>query len=79
MTCETQAEVDEFWEKLSEGGQEGPCGWVTDKFGVSWQVVPRVLGDLLDDEDADKANNVLNAMLQMSKLDITTLQKAHDG
>ncbi len=77
VTCETQAEVDEYWEKLSEGGQEGPCGWLTDRFGVSWQVVPRVLGELLDDEDAQRANNVLDAMLSMSKLDIAALEAAY--
>ena len=77
VSCDSQAEVDEFWEKLSAGGQEGPCGWLTDKFGVSWQVVPRVLGEMLDDEDPQRANNVLNAMLGMSKLDVAALEAAY--
>ena len=76
VDCETQEEVDEYYDKLAEGGEEVACGWVTDKFGVSWQVVPRILGELLADEDREKANRVMQAMLQMKKIDIDGLQKA---
>lgn len=76
VSCETQAEVDEFWEKLSEGGEQGPCGWLKDKFGVSWQVVPSSLGRLLGDKDPEKAKRVMQAMMKMSKLDIKTLEEA---
>lgn len=79
VNCETQAEVDDFWEKLSDGGKKGPCGWLTDKFGVSWQIVPSVLGKYLGDKDAKKATWVMNAMLQMTKLDIKGLQDAYAG
>ena len=79
VSCETQDEVDELWEKLSDGGEPGPCGWLTDKFGVSWQVIPRVLGELLGDEDPEKAARVMNAMLQMSKIDIEGLRRAYEG
>ena len=79
VMCETQAEVDDYWEKLAEGGEHGPCGWLTDKFGVSWQVVPRVLGEMLNDEDPEKANRVMNAMLQMSKIEIEDLERAYEG
>jgi predicted 3-demethylubiquinone-9 3-methyltransferase (glyoxalase superfamily) len=79
VSCETQEEVDEYWEKLSEGGAEGPCGWLTDKFGVSWQVVPRVLGEMLNDEDPEKAKRVMNAMLQMSKIEIDGLRRAYEA
>jgi predicted 3-demethylubiquinone-9 3-methyltransferase (glyoxalase superfamily) len=78
VSCDTQEEVDRYWEKLTEGGEEGPCGWLTDKFGVSWQVVPRVLGEMLNDEDADKARRVMNAMLQMSKIDIEGMRRAYE-
>jgi predicted 3-demethylubiquinone-9 3-methyltransferase (glyoxalase superfamily) len=74
--CETQAEVDHFWSKLAQGGQEGPCGWLKDKFGLSWQVVPSVLPEMLQDENAEKAGRVMKAMLQMRKLDIAALQQA---
>jgi predicted 3-demethylubiquinone-9 3-methyltransferase (glyoxalase superfamily) len=76
--CETQAEVDELWAKLSAGGEEGPCGWLKDKYGVSWQIVPTVLDELLQDADAEKAERVMQAMLQMQKLDIATLQRAYE-
>ena len=76
VTCETQAEVDEYWEKLTDGGQPGPCGWLKDKFGVSWQIVPSALGRLLGDKDPEKAKRVMQAMLRMSKLDIRTLEEA---
>jgi predicted 3-demethylubiquinone-9 3-methyltransferase (glyoxalase superfamily) len=79
VNCESQEEVDEFWERLSEGGEEGPCGWLKDRFGVSWQIVPTVLDKLLQDEDSEKANRVMQAMLQMKKLDIAGLQAAYDG
>lgn len=76
ILCETQAEVDFFWNKLAQGGQEGPCGWLKDKFGLSWQVVPTVLPEMLKDENAEKAQRVMKAMLQMRKLDIAALKRA---
>jgi predicted 3-demethylubiquinone-9 3-methyltransferase (glyoxalase superfamily) len=79
VDCETQEEVDELWEKLSEGGEKGPCGWLTDKFGVSWQVIPRQLGEMLGDKDADKSQRVMKAMLQMSKIDIEGLRRAYES
>lgn len=79
VDCETQEEVDELWEKLSEGGEEGPCGWLTDKFGVSWQIIPRALPELLGDEDAERSQRVMNAMLQMSKIDIAGLRRAYEA
>jgi predicted 3-demethylubiquinone-9 3-methyltransferase (glyoxalase superfamily) len=78
VNCETQAEVDELWEKLSAGGEKGPCGWLKDKFGVSWQIIPSTLGQLLGDKDPRKAQNVMQAMLQMSKIDIATLERAYE-
>ncbi|HRJ43425.1 MAG: VOC family protein [Caldilineaceae bacterium] len=78
--CETQEEVDELWAKLTaDGGQEQPCAWLKDKFGLSWQIVPRQLGELLSDPDPEKSQRVMQAMLQMSKIDIATLQAAYDG
>ena len=77
VNCETQTEVDELWEKLSAGGEEGQCGWLKDKFGVSWQIVPTVLGELLGDKDPEKAQRVTHAMLQMKKLDIEVLKQAY--
>ena len=77
--CETQQEVDHFWERLSEGGEKGQCGWLQDKYGVSWQIVPTVLSELLADKDAEKARRVTEAMLQMTKLDIAALQRAYAG
>ena len=74
--CETQAEVDYFWSKLSQGGQEGPCGWLKDKFGLSWQVVPAILPELLKNQNAEKGQRVMKAMLQMRKIDIAALQQA---
>ncbi len=79
VPCESQEEVDELWDTLSEGGEEGPCGWLKDKFGLSWQVTPAVLDKLLQDEDSEKADRAMKAMLQMKKLDIAKLQEAHDG
>jgi predicted 3-demethylubiquinone-9 3-methyltransferase (glyoxalase superfamily) len=79
VDCETQDEVDHLWEQLSEGGEKGPCGWLTDKFGVSWQVVPRALGEMLTDEDAEKSQRVMKAMLQMSKIEIEGLRRAYEA
>src|SRR5437763_17206618 len=77
VNCETQEEVDYHWEKLTaDGGQESACGWLKDKFGLSWQVVPTVLIDMLHDEDSEKSERVTNAMLQMKKIDIKTLKEA---
>ena len=79
VRCETQSEVDELWEKLSEGGEKSRCGWLKDKFGVSWQVIPSLLGQLLGDDDAEKSQRVMHAMLQMDKIDMKTLQLAYNG
>jgi predicted 3-demethylubiquinone-9 3-methyltransferase (glyoxalase superfamily) len=79
VNCETQDEVDYYWSKLSAGGQESRCGWLRDKFGLSWQVVPVVLIEMLADKDAARAKRVTHAMLQMDKIDIPTLKKAYDG
>ena len=76
VNCETQAEVDELWEKLSEGGKKERCGWLKDKYGLSWQVVPSILGKLLQDKDADRSKRVMAALMQMDKLDIERLQLA---
>src|SRR6266581_7078245 len=78
VDCETQEEVDELWEKLSEGGEKGRCGWLKDKYGLSWQVIPSILGKLLHDKDPAKAKRVMNAMLQMNKIDINGLKQAYD-
>ena len=79
VTCKTQDEIDYFWRELSAGGETQPCGWVKDKFGLSWQIVPSLLGALLADKDAEKAERAMQAMLKMKKLDISKLQKAHAG
>jgi len=76
--CRDQVEVDHYWERLSEGGEKSVCGWLTDRFGVSWQVIPTILGKLLGDADSRKVQNVTRAMLQMTKLDIAVLQAAYD-
>jgi predicted 3-demethylubiquinone-9 3-methyltransferase (glyoxalase superfamily) len=76
VLCDSQAEVDYFWGKLGNGGQEGPCGWLKDKFGLSWQVVPKVLIELLQDENPKTAQRVMQAMLQMRKIDIAGLKRA---
>lgn len=80
INCETQAEVDYFWEKLiANGGEESACGWLKDKFGLSWQVTPTVLIEMLHDSDQQKSERVMQAMLQMKKIDIKTLEDAYDG
>ncbi len=79
VNCETQEEVDYYWEKLSEEGKEVQCGWLKDKFGVSWQIVPTILGELLSDKDAAKSQRVMQAMLKMVKLDIKKLKQAAKG
>ena len=79
VDCKTQEEVDEFWNKLSAGGEEGQCGWLKDKYGLSWQIVPTVLVEMLKDKDADKSKRVMQAMLPMKKLDIATLKQAYEG
>jgi predicted 3-demethylubiquinone-9 3-methyltransferase (glyoxalase superfamily) len=76
VNCETQEEVDEYWEKLSAGGQKIQCGWLTDKFGLAWQVTPRILMELIGDQDAEKASRVMQAMMQMEKIDIKKIQEA---
>lgn len=78
VNCETQREVDELWEKLSEGGEEGRCGWLKDKYGLSWQIIPSILGKLMQDKDPEKAQRVVKAMLQMNKIDIKALQQAYE-
>jgi predicted 3-demethylubiquinone-9 3-methyltransferase (glyoxalase superfamily) len=79
VNCDSQEEVDYYWEKLSAGGQEGECGWVTDKYGVSWQVIPTAMTDLITNPDAEKSQRAMQAMLQMKKIDIAALQKAFNG
>ena len=79
VNCETQAEVDEFWSKLSAGGKEVQCGWLQDKFGVSWQIIPNALMELMSDKDPVKSQRVFKAMLQMSKIDIAGLKRAYQG
>ena len=79
VSCADQDEVDHFWNLLSEGGEEGPCGWLKDRFGLSWQVVPTRLGELLGDPDKDRAQRAMAAMLKMRKLDIGALERAADG
>jgi predicted 3-demethylubiquinone-9 3-methyltransferase (glyoxalase superfamily) len=79
VDCKTQEEVDLLWEKLSEGGEQQQCGWLRDRFGISWQIVPSILGKLTGDPDPVKAQRVVQAMLQMHKLDIAGLQRAYDG
>ena len=78
INCETQQEVDDLWEKLSEGGEKGRCGWLKDKYGLSWQVIPSILGQMLHDKDPVKANRVMNAMLQMNKIEIAGLKQAYE-
>jgi predicted 3-demethylubiquinone-9 3-methyltransferase (glyoxalase superfamily) len=77
--CDSQAEVDYFWSKLSEGGSECPCGWLKDKFGLSWQVVPTKVTDMLQDEKSEKGQRVFNAIMKMKKIDIAALEQAYAG
>jgi predicted 3-demethylubiquinone-9 3-methyltransferase (glyoxalase superfamily) len=80
INCESQEEVDYYWDRLTaDGGEESMCGWLKDKFGVSWQVVPRRFNELVNDDDKEKAERVMQAMLKMKKLDIAALEKAYDG
>jgi predicted 3-demethylubiquinone-9 3-methyltransferase (glyoxalase superfamily) len=79
VNCDTQGEVDHFWEKLSAGGQQVQCGWLKDRFGVSWQVVPTVLGEMLQDRDPEKSKRVMSAMLKMKRIDVDALEKAYAG
>jgi len=78
VDCKTQQEVDELWERLSEGGEKMQCGWLKDKYGLSWQIVPSILPELMQTNDEKKSQNVMKAMLQMTKLDIQRLQQAYD-
>jgi predicted 3-demethylubiquinone-9 3-methyltransferase (glyoxalase superfamily) len=78
VDCKTQQEVDELWEKLSDSGQQGQCGWLKDKYGLSWQIVPSVLVEMLQDKDAEKSKRVMQSMLQMRKIDIAHLKKAYE-
>ena len=79
VKCETQQEIDDYVARLSEGGEVQPCGWLKDKYGLSWQIVPTALGSMLQDPDPQKAKRVMEAMMQMKKLDIALLEKARDG
>jgi predicted 3-demethylubiquinone-9 3-methyltransferase (glyoxalase superfamily) len=79
VRCETQEDIDYYWEKLSEGGAKSRCGWLKDKFGLSWQVEPGILGDLMADKDPEKAKRVMAAMLKMDKIDIEPIRRAYDG
>jgi predicted 3-demethylubiquinone-9 3-methyltransferase (glyoxalase superfamily) len=79
VNCETQEEVDGFWKLLSEGGEEGPCGWLKDRYGLSWQIVPSALTRMLEDPDPQRAERVMSAMLKMGKIEIEGLQRAYDG
>jgi predicted 3-demethylubiquinone-9 3-methyltransferase (glyoxalase superfamily) len=80
VECDTQAEIDRFWARLTaDGGREVQCGWLVDKFGVSWQIIPKVLGSLLGSKEREKAGRALQAMMKMKKLDIDGLQRAYDG
>ncbi len=80
VDCKDQAEVDEYWNKLiADGGEESQCGWLKDKFGVSWQIIPKQLGELMGDPDPEKSQRTMQAMLQMQKIIVADLQKAHDG
>jgi predicted 3-demethylubiquinone-9 3-methyltransferase (glyoxalase superfamily) len=78
VNCKTQKEIDELWEKLADGGEKGVCGWLKDKYGLSWQIVPTVLGEMMQDKDSKKTNRVMQAVLQMKKLDIKQLEQAYE-
>ena len=77
VNCDTQQEIDMYWEKLSQGGRTNQCGWLTDKFGVTWQIVPSSLGRMMQDKDASRSKRVMQALLKMEKLDIATLERAY--
>jgi predicted 3-demethylubiquinone-9 3-methyltransferase (glyoxalase superfamily) len=79
VNCETQEEVDDLWSKLTEGGKESQCGWLKDKFGLSWQIIPKELGQLLGDPDPKKSQKVMQAMLQMHKIDVAKLKEAYNA
>ena len=79
VNCETQKEIDHFWTKLSEGGEEGPCGWLKDKFGLSWQIVPAILAEWMKDRDTTRSERVMEGLLKMKKLDIKALKQAYEG
>ena len=79
VNCDDQAELDAYWNKLCDGGQPVQCGWLKDKYGLSWQIVPKALSELLSAKDPERSNRVMAAVMQMTKLDIATLQKAYDG
>ena len=79
VNCDTQQEIDEYWSKLLAGGRPDQCGWLTDKYGLSWQIVPTILGQLMADKDTQKSARVMKALLQMTKLDIDVLKSAYDG
>ena len=79
VNCVSQEEVDELWEKLSDGGEEGPCGWLKDKYGLSWQIIPTALTEMLSDPDPEKSERVMKAMLQMGKIEIEGLKEAYDA
>ncbi|MGJ4751972.1 VOC family protein [Leptospira kmetyi] len=79
VDCKTEAEVDKAWKKLSDGGEKQRCGWVKDRFGVSWQIIPPILGEYLQDQDRQKANRVMEAMMQMDKIEIKKLKEAYEG
>jgi len=79
VNCDTQEEIDYFWQKLSEGGEPGPCGWLKDKFGLSWQIVPAVMGEWMKDKDVTRSERVMDALLKMKKLDIKALKQAYEG
>ena len=79
VSCQSQEEVDRLWQKLSEGGEKSQCGWLKDKFGVSWQIIPTALGEMLADKDPEKSARVMKAMLQMQKIDIQRLKRAYEG
>jgi predicted 3-demethylubiquinone-9 3-methyltransferase (glyoxalase superfamily) len=79
VACKSQEEVDRYWSKLSDGGEEGPCGWLKDRYGLSWQITPTILGEMLSDPDPAKSKRVMEAMLTMKKIDIEGLNKAYQG
>ena len=79
VPCETQEEIDHYWSRLTEGGEEVQCGWLTDRFGVSWQIFPRILPELIGDPDPERSQRTMRAMFEMKKLDLAALRRAHDG